>query len=273
MARSLARIDNEIFQAIWNKAKETKPKITDRAIRYRIQAVRKKFGKTISPGMAANILAAKMGVDVYKILKDNEELKQLRNLLRTTQPQVIGETRKERKRKKEQQIIIKKKIVKTFGLPQNLAKEAERMADVYPNMYVFENLIRRVVMNVLAKKHGKNWWNQPKVVSNDIKREVRRRKQVERKNRWHVRRGSHEIFYTDFSDLNRIITTNYNEFKDILADSEIQSHMRQLEHSRNIIAHNNPLPAREVERVKMYLEDLRKQLSVYVESQARKNQE
>jgi len=39
--------------------------------------------------------------------------------------------------------------------------------------------------------------------------------------------------------------------------------MKQLELSRNIIAHNNPLPPREVERIKMYLEDLKRQLNIY----------
>lgn len=266
------RIDNKIFRAIWDKAKETRPKITERAIHYRIQAVRKKFGKTISSRMAANILASQMNVDVYKILKDKEELKGLRSLLQTTTRQVAVETRRERKRK-EPTMIFQKKTVDTFGLPQNLASEAERMTEAYFNMYVFENLIRRVVVSGLGKKHGKDWWNQPNVVSSEIKRDVERRKQTERKNRWHAKRGSHEIFYADFKDLNRIITTNLSDFKDFLADSEIQSHMRQLEHSRNIIAHNNPLPPREVERIKMYLDDLRKQLDIYSKRTAERARE
>ena len=263
MAKSLARIDNEIFQTIWNRAKETKSSITKRAIYLRIEAVRKRFKKSISLRMAANILAAEMDIDVYKLLKDKEELKELRDLLRATPPQVITETRKEKKREKEKPIIIGKKIVETFGLPRHLGKEAERMAEVYPAIYVFENTVRHVVMTVLEKKYGKNWWNEPNVVSKTIKRNVEGRKHKEGKNRWHSKRGSHEIFYTNFGNLSAIISTNHNEFKEVFGELQIEAEMKQLELSRNIIAHNNPLPLREVKRIKMYSEDLQRQLNIY----------
>ena len=81
MARSLARIDPKIFNAIWNKAKETQPSITKRAIYDRIQAVRKEYGNAISPRMAANVLASWMGIDVYRIIKNKDELNEIRNEL------------------------------------------------------------------------------------------------------------------------------------------------------------------------------------------------
>jgi len=266
VARSLDRLDNELFQAIWNKAKDTKPSITSRAIYLRIAAVRKRFKKSISPRMAEYILAAEMDIDVFKFSKDKEELKELRNLLRTTPVQVPTQTIKRRKKEKEQSLIIRKKIVETFGLPRNLGKEAERMAEAYPSMYIFENLIRHVVTTVLEDKYKKNWWNQPNVVSNKIKRRVKERKRKEGKNRWHSKRGSHEISYTDFADLSAIISTNWNDFKEVLGGLQIQAEMKQLELSRNIIAHNNPLPSREVTRIGMYLEDLQRQLNIYAKA-------
>ena len=54
------------------------------AIYKRVEAIRKKFKNTISSRMAASILAAEMGIDVYKLLTDKEELKELRNLLKAT---------------------------------------------------------------------------------------------------------------------------------------------------------------------------------------------
>jgi len=81
VARSLARIDPKIFNAIWNKAKETQPSITKRAIYDRIQAVRKEYGNAISPRMAANVLASWMGIDVYRIIKNKDELNEIRNEL------------------------------------------------------------------------------------------------------------------------------------------------------------------------------------------------
>ncbi len=40
------------------------------------------------------------------------------------------------------------------------------------------------------------WWNKY-IVANDIKNEVKKRKNAETKNRYLAKRGNHEIFYTD----------------------------------------------------------------------------
>lgn len=81
MARNLERINPQIFEAIWNKAKETQPRITKKAIYYRIQTVRKEYGNAISPRMAANVLASRIGIDIYRIIKDKDELADTRNEL------------------------------------------------------------------------------------------------------------------------------------------------------------------------------------------------
>jgi len=81
VARNLARINPQIFEAIWSKAKETQPRITRRAIYDRIQAVRKEYGNAISPRMAANVLASRMGINIYRIIKDKDELTETRNEL------------------------------------------------------------------------------------------------------------------------------------------------------------------------------------------------
>lgn len=266
MERSLARIEPEILKAIWDKAKKENPKITRNAIYKRIQAVEKEFGKAISPRMAANILASRMRINVYRILKDEDELKELRDLAKSTPSQIVITTSKEERATKEMQIVVSNKIVETFGLPQNLSTEANRMADIYPMMYVLENLVRYVAMDVLANAYGLDWWNQPNVVSNNVKREVEKRKRQEGANRWHYKRGGHEIFYTNFGDLSAIISTNWGHFKPLFSKlTWIQAKLEEVELSRNIIAHNNPLPKREFDRIKMCLEDLQRQLSVYVE--------
>lgn len=271
MARNLARADPKVFQAIWDKAKETNPNITKDAIYKRIQAVRKRFKKSVSQRMATNVVAAEMDVDMHKFLKDRpDELKELRELLSLAPQQTVISTQKEKKQEKEQLITISKRITESFGLPQNLGNEANRMTEIYPMMYVLENLMRYVVMNVLKNAYGENWWNQSNVVSNDIKREVEKRKRQEGANRWHYKRKSHEIFYTNFGDLSAIISTNWSQFKPLFNKlSWIQAKLEEVELSRNIIAHNNPLPKREFDRIKMCLEDLQRQLGIYVEKQSK----
>jgi hypothetical protein len=95
---------------------------------------------------------------------------------------------------------------------------------------------------------------------------VEKRKRQEKENRWHSKRGVHEIFYTNFGDLSRIVATNIKEFKKVFGDLQIEAEMKKLELSRNIIAHNNPLPPKETKRIEISLDDLRKQLDAYVKN-------
>jgi len=44
---------------------------------------------------------------------------------------------------------------------------------------------------------------------------------------------------------------------------EIEAELRKLEPLRNIVAHNNPLPPKEIGRIKTALDDLKKQLKDY----------
>jgi hypothetical protein len=267
LARNLPRND-PVFLSIKEKAQKINPKIADRTIRYRIQKFREKH-KIIVKKMAKYAYAVvEYNIDVQKFLKEKPDLaKELQSLVRT----IVQESQFPRDKKTEIKSETKlrpisKKVTNVFGLPANLKNEAERMTEAYQAIYIFENLIRHVVMTILENKYGKDWWNNPRVVSKEIKDHVESRKKEEKKNRWHAIRGSHDIFYTDFGALNRIITTNIVDFRDVFGDLEIQSEMRQLERSRNIIAHNNPLPKRELDRIQMYYKDLTKQLGIYSES-------
>lgn len=115
MESHLGRINPEVFQAIWRKAREEQPEITRRAIYERINNVRKEYSKTISPRTAANVLASRMDIDVYKIVKDKNELNELRDLpsrvllrdvLKQTLPQVLSKKRKPVSRKPPRKIFI-----------------------------------------------------------------------------------------------------------------------------------------------------------------------
>jgi hypothetical protein len=267
VAISLARIEPKIFQAICEKSRQEDPKLTDRAIYLRIETVKEEFGNAISIRMAANVLASRMKINVHGVLKDDEdELRELRELLRAAPSMTLAAPAKERKNEREQVISIGKKIIDTFGLPQNLANEADRMSEIYPHLYFFENLMRYVVASLLEKKHGKDWWTEPEVVPNQITKKVEDRKNKEGENRWHSERGSQAIFYTDFGDLSSIISKNWEEFKTLFPNLRwIQTRLEETELSRNIIAHNNPLPKKECDRLKMFLDDLKKQLGICVE--------
>jgi predicted nucleotide-binding protein len=128
--KSLAKIDPRVFEAIWKKARTENPNITKRAIYVRIQTVRTEYGNHISPRMAANVLASRIGIDVYRIIKDKNELDELsdlsrilvRGVLKETVPQVVSKKRKLVPRKKPS-----KKVFIAHGRDFKSVKELKAM--------------------------------------------------------------------------------------------------------------------------------------------------
>jgi hypothetical protein len=252
---------NRVFKAICKKTRKKEGKITDRAIRYRIDNYQKE-SSIVSRKLAENAYAYEiMHIAVDKLISP-EELRELQDWLSRKSQQPVKVFKQRRRQVK---IRIHRKVADAFSLPPKLVKEANDMADVYPDIYVLENLVRHVIKTVLENKHGSDWWKNRNVVSGKIAREVEKRMKFEGKNKWVAKRGSHEIFYTLYSELSRIIASNPMEFRPIFADMEIEAELRKLEPSRNIIAHNNPLPRKEIIRIKTCLDDLREQMKNYAE--------
>jgi len=212
-------------------------------------------------------VAYELGIPIKIIRKyfDEEVIKNVRSFLQPEKP----EKRESRKVIKEKTIVkiksLKINLDKVFKeikeplLPLRIFEEAKKMAECYPIFYVFENSIRNFIILIMERKYGKNWWMDK--VPKRIQREVEDRMKKERENRWHYKRGSHPIFYTNFGDLKDIIINNWDMFKQYFPDQPwIISRLNDLELSRNIIAHNNPLPEKEIRRIKMYFEDWVKQI-------------
>lgn len=124
----------------------------------------------------------------------------------------------------------------------------------YLAFFCLENSARELIAERMKEKHGIQWWDSK--VSRTVRDKVAGRQDKEGENRWHVRRGAGQIFYTDFGDLKSIIQNNFEDFADLFPDvSWVVSRFTELEASRNIVAHNNLLEQREVDRIKMYLAD------------------
>ena len=82
--------------------------------------------------------------------------------------------------------------------------EADRMAGVFALLYTFENSVREFVDGHLTAALGLDWYGDPKVVSNEIRKTVERNKAAEGRNRYHSRRGARPIYYTNNDDLGTI---------------------------------------------------------------------
>jgi hypothetical protein len=139
-------------------------------------------------------------------------------------------------------------------LPVGVLNDAARMATLYPYLYVLENSIRHLIGRVLSANHGSGWWASRAPV--DVRNRVQDRKVKESKTPWHGKRGGHDINYSDFSDLRRIITFNWADFEPIFPSQPwITQKLEELEPARNTLAHHNPVPANEQKRLEVILDD------------------
>jgi len=134
-----------------------------------------------------------------------------------------------------------------------------RALPAYMAFFCFENAVRELVTSRLQENHGIGWWDT--CASAPLKTKVEKRKEKEGKERWHMRRGEHETYYTDFGDLELLIKNNWSDFDDLFPDQNwVTARIAELEASRNIIAHSNTLDDREIQRVQLYLNDWLRQV-------------
>ena len=133
-------------------------------------------------------------------------------------------------------------------------RSAMRTLPAFLAFYCLENAVRELISERLVEKFGADWWTE--AASEPIKKKVAKRQESEEADRWHMQRGAHQVLYTDFGDLLTLIRNNWPEFADLFPDQNwIASRLTELEKSRNIIAHSNVLDEREVDRIRMYLDD------------------
>ena len=137
---------------------------------------------------------------------------------------------------------------------QAIQDGAEKMSRLYVAFFCFENSAREFIAQRMRDAHGANWW-ETKVPAN-IKSKVDNRKKDETKNKWHAPRSRENIAYTDFGDMPGIILNNWVDFEDVFDDQGwVKTRFADMEKSRNVIAHNNVLEDREIERIRLYLQD------------------
>jgi len=233
-----------------------------------INRKKEQLGYTYSIETAAYVLAVENKIDISKYDISSEEMIEIREAMKSMTPSVSQVSNKKSKVRTEKQIILNLESdfkISCPCLPESVIKDAIKMRRIYPYIYLFENSIRFFVKNTLDAKYGANWWATK--VSNPIQKEVEERQQKDGRNRWHGKRGEHPIFYTNIDHLARIITNNMDDFKDKLPDVKrpiewLTNRIDEVELSRNIVAHNNPLSDGDIARVKMYFKEWIKQISL-----------
>lgn len=142
--------------------------------------------------------------------------------------------------------------------------KADNMADVYYKFYVIENSLRKLIIKVLKNHHGDNWWDDPNVIPPNIQNAASKNIADEQAKGipWHGRRGKnvHPIYYIYFAQLGEVIRKNWENFKDILDEDLLKVMMRDLNLSRNILMHCNPLTKSDVDNLNYYFNNLKRTL-------------
>jgi hypothetical protein len=145
-------------------------------------------------------------------------------------------------------------------LSERHRKDAERMAiDVYPLLYAFENSVREFIDGHLTAAHGANWYADPKIVSTEVRRTVERNRKADAENRTHSARNARPIYYTTFGELALIVQSEKGGrvFKRPLFPrvTWFPELVKASEHTRNIVAHMNPIQPPDLKRLQVDFED------------------
>jgi len=136
----------------------------------------------------------------------------------------------------------------------DLRESGMKALPAYLAFFCLENSVRELINERLSERHGSGWWQHK--ATRAVQDRVKIRQEKEGKNRWHARRGAAEIYYTDFGDLSSLIQNCWTDFEDLFPDVNwVVTRFAELEASRNIVAHNNLLDSREMDRIKIYLTD------------------
>jgi len=230
---------------------------------------KKQFRYSVSKETAAYVLAAEKGIDISKYLSE-EELSRVREATRTAPIIIEKPTKKEKSVKRVLTVKFSDDLrISCPNVPESVLRDAKKMSGVYPYLYIFENSIRYFIKNILEEVYGQEWWVERIEKSKGgqkIVRKAENRRTEEGRNRWHGSRGDHPIFYIDIDDLTKIVTMNFDYFKDKLPGVKrpiewLTNRIEEIAKSRNVIAHNNPLSNDDIQRVKLYFNDWRRYMS------------
>ncbi len=217
------------------------------------------FRKKISPEVALIITA-----DKYKIgtatfmrgLNPNQQAQLSLELNSQSKDKIIGESKTSRK------------VIHPVQIPKNDFSDPFLGGSVYKNipsegysiMFVLENSIRTFITKILLGVYGGNWWLEVrnKKSLKETVRKVDSRKASDSDNWYHSKRGAHEIYYTDYLELVSIIRVFDKEFCKLFkkgAQKNLIGKLEELGPTRNVIAHNNPITPKDLERLKVHARD------------------
>jgi len=133
--------------------------------------------------------------------------------------------------------------------------EEKIMAEAYLILHRLENTLRVFISEKLKEKYGHNWWDNE--IQSDIKQKCENRKKGEDDSPWHDVKNVGMIYYTTFKELEKIIQKHWGVFEPCFKDMRgAIGRLSELEIPRNTIAHNRILEEKEIQRLRIFSDDL-----------------
>lgn len=219
--------------------------ITRQALSHRAKRIKENYGP-MTTEEAVYVIAHIEGVDLSKFLPI-ATLDRVRSLVpKEIQPdksQIHPQPRIKRQQQESYPLVTNAKIRMAYNLG----------SDVYPRLFVLENSIRSLITKRLSALDT-NWWDTyvPSQVKNNVSRTINKEKRYP----YREARGNHPISYANFSDLSTIILENQSVFQDVILDFEwFKVKMDEIYMVRNNLAHCVALSNDDVSRINLFFRD------------------
>jgi hypothetical protein len=235
--------------------------VTSQALSARVQ--KKKQLAPMSTELATYLIAHEEGLKIDKYLPP-ATVQQVRELINHTRPPATNlatpsKARSSRGANKAREIRFPTGLrLPQMFLPAGKLGEALDMAKVYPLLYVLENSMREIIRRTMAGHYRDDWWDT-KLLSGKVKPvHAKAVDRMKNERKYHQRRGAHPIDYVDLADLGTIISSNSGIFFRSVLDCEVDwfrsTFMDDLEQSRNVVGHMNPLDPNNIKDLEVKVE-------------------
>lgn len=135
----------------------------------------------------------------------------------------------------------------------DIVRKATSAAEGYRLFFVFENFLRKFVLEVLSKDSAISWWER---LPPDIKEEVSKLEQTEEMKSWMALGSRDKSALMTFPQLLRVIDFAWKDgFSEIVRDKGLIQEARLIGHLRNTICHMSEIPDEESDRIRQTMRD------------------
>jgi len=133
-------------------------------------------------------------------------------------------------------------------------RHASAASEGYKLFFVFEEYLREIVVETLAKEaEGKTWWD---FAPQDVKDEVTKIEQTEEVKSWMALGSRDKSALMTLPQLLRIIDVAWKEgFDDLIRDKALLQQARVISHLRNTLCHMSMISEEETDRIRQTMRD------------------